>query len=267
MIELFYPYVPEEAKLEVMETLNSRWVGQGPKCDRFEEEFGKKFGLDHAISMNSGSAAIETAYELVGIQKGDEVISTPLTCNATNIPLLRMGAKIVWADINPATLCIDRDDVISKLTGRTKAVVNVHLGGIENDLGYLPVPIVSDACQALGVFSGDYSCNSFQAIKHITTGDGGMLTCSNAKDADKAKLLRWFGIDREKKIKNNWQAYTQRQITFDIEMLGYKRQMTDIAAAMGLAGLLHYDRIIAHLGKLFNLYKKLLPDTVELIDG
>lgn len=269
MIELFYPYIPEEAKNEVLETLDSRWIGQGPRCDRFERDFEKKFKVPHAISMNSGSAALETAYELANIQPGDEVITTPLTCTATNIPLLRMGAKIVWADINPATLCIDKEDVLRKITDKTKAVVNVHLGGIENDLGHLTVPVIGDACQALGVFTDDYVCNSFQAIKHITTGDGGMLSLKHSGEARRAKLIRWFGIDRQKKIVNNWKSYTERKITFDIEIFGYKRQMTDIAAAMGIAGLRYYDRVIAHRKKLFNLYKELLnniPDVI-LIDG
>lgn len=264
-INLFYPYVPENAVDEVVETLHSRWIGQGPKVDQFEADFSEKFNQKHCVALNSGSAALETAYELIGIQPGDEVITTPLTCTATNIPLLRMGAKIVWADINEDTLCIDKKDVLNKITNKTKAIVNVHLGGIESDLGKMPVPVVSDAAQALGVFNGDYTCNSFQAIKHITTGDGGMLVVNNAKEYAQAKLMRWFGIDREAKAKKNWQPYEKREMTFDIEVLGYKRQMTDIAAGMGIAGLRHYDVVIAHRQKLFELYKKLLK--VKVVDG
>jgi dTDP-4-amino-4,6-dideoxygalactose transaminase len=180
-----------------------------------------------------------------------------------------MGAKIVWADIRKDNLCLDPEDVKKRITNRTKAIVNVHLGGIENDLGKMPVPVVADACQALGVFNGDYTCCSFQAIKHITTGDGGMLVCPNKETYDKAKLMRWFGIDREKKIANNWQAYTKRQMTFNIDILGYKRQMTDIAAAMGIAGLGVYDKVISHRKKLFNLYKNLLKgvDGIKIVDG
>lgn len=269
MIDLFKPYVPYKVKSEVLDTLNSRWIGQGPKVDLFEKKFSQKFKTKYSIALNSGSAALETAYELVGIKKGDEVITTPLTCTATNIPLLRMGAKIVWADIKKDTLCINPKDILSKITPRTKAIVNVHLGGIENDLGKMPVPVIADACQALGVFNGDYTCNSFQAIKHITTGDGGMLTVGSEDEKHYAKLSRWFGIDREKKIANNWQAYQKRAMTFDIEILGYKRQMTDIAAAMGIAGLKYYDRVIEHRKKIFELYKKLLKgmDGIKVVDG
>ncbi len=265
MIHLFYPYVSKEAADEVADTLKSRWIGQGPKVDKFEDDFSQKFNQKYCVSLNSGSAALETAYELAGISAGDEVITTPLTCTATNIPLLRMGAKIVWADINKDTLCLDREDVLRKITPKTKAVVNVHLGGIENDLGEMPVPVISDAAQALGIFTGDYTCCSFQAIKHITTGDGGMLVVNNEEEYKKAKLMRWFGIDREAKARNEWQPYKDRQMTFDIEIQGYKRQMTDIAAGMGIAGLKNYYDMIAHRKKLFELYKKLLK--VPVVDG
>lgn len=269
MIPLFHPFVPDDAIGEVTETLRSRWVGQGIKVDKFEQEFERKFNQRNCVSLSSGSAALETAYELVGISAGDEVICTPLTCTATNIPLLRLGAKIVWADINPHTLCMDKNDVLRKITTKTKAIVNVHLGGIDNNLGKMPVPVVSDACQALGVFNGDFTANSFQAIKHITTGDGGMLCCPDDRTKKLAKLTRWFGIDREKKRDCGWQAYKQREMTFDIEVLGYKRQMTDIAAGMGLAGLRSYDRVIDHYDRLFRLYKDGLKDVkdIRVIDG
>lgn len=268
-IPLFYPYVPQEAIDEVNDTLKTRWIGQGEKVDKFEEEFGRKFNQNYCLTMNSGSAALETAYELVGIEPGDEVITTPLTCTATNIPLLRMGAKLIWADIDPNTLCLDAFDATLKITNKTKAIVNVHLGGIDNDLGWQPVPVISDACQALGVFNGDITCNSFQAIKHITTGDGGMLVVRDRDLYNKAKLMRWFGIDREKKQAANWQCYKERQMTFDIELLGYKRQMTDIAAALGLGGLKKYDYVLEYRRKLFNHYKTRLEGVpgIKVVDG
>src|SRR3990167_8870705 len=237
MIDLFRPFVPADARAAVDEVLRSRFVGQGPEVDRFERAFEKFFGLvpRSAVSVNSGTAALETAYDLLGLKYGDEVISTPLTCTATNIPLLRRGVKIVWADILPDTLCVDPFDVHSKITSKTKAVVQVHLGGIKADVGFLHIPVISDAAQALGIFTGDFTCCSFQAIKHLTTGDGGMLVVhskdrNNERDRNNAKLLRWFGIDREKKVRNHWQAYTERKMTFDIQLAGHKRQMNDIAA-------------------------------------
>ena len=252
-----------------MDTLNTRWIGQGPKVDQFEKLFENKFYVKNSVAVNSGTSALKTAYELIGIEQGDEVITTPLTCTATNIPLLQLGAKIVWADIRSENLCIDPRDIMRKITPKTKAIVNVNLGGIENDIGEMPIPIVADSCQALGVFNGDYVTNSFQAIKHITTGDGGMLTVPTEEKLREAKLRRWFGIDRERKLSTNWQSYLERKMTFDIEIVGDKRQMNDIAASMGIAGLKDYDYIIAYRSRLFNLYRQLLKDIdgIRLVDG
>lgn len=269
MIDLFFPYVPKEAIEAVSDVLRTRWIGQGPKVEEFEKEFAKLFNLKYVVSVSSGTAALETAYELIGLKKGDEVISTPFTCTATNLLLLRQGVKIVWADILPSTLCIDPVDVHAKLTPKTKAVVQVHLGGIKAEVGKLHIPVISDAAQALGIFVGDFSICSFQAIKHITTGDGGMLICPTERLRNEAKLQRWFGIDREKKVKNNWQAYLERKMTFDIKFPGTKRHMNDIAAAMGLVGLQHYHQVIEYRGKLFRLYKERLKDIdgITVIDG
>lgn len=272
--DLFRPFVPKEAREAVDEVLHSRFIGQGPKVDLFEREFENKFNLARksAVALNSGSSALETAYDLIGLKAGDEVITTPLTCTATNIPLARRRCKIVWADIDPKTLCIDPVDVRIKLTEKTKAVVQVHLGGIKADVGHMHIPVVSDAAQALGIFTGNYTCCSFQAIKHITTGDGGMLfvnTQTSERDRNNAKLLRWFGIDREKKIRNNWQAFKERQMTFDISLPGHKRQMTDIAAAMGIAGLAQYDYMMDKRFTQFGIYRDRLGSIpgITLVDG
>src|SRR3990167_6478178 len=178
-IHLFYPYIPKEAIDAVSEVLRSRWIGQGPKVEEFEKKFSNKF-RHRGISMSSGTAALETAYELCGFGPGDEVITTPFTCSATNLMILKTGAKIVWADILPDTFCIDPADIARKITNKTKAIVQVHVGGLTakaHELMIPNIPVISDAAQALGTFVGDYTCCSFQAIKHITTGDGGMLIC------------------------------------------------------------------------------------------
>ena len=269
MINLFEPYVPKEAIENVSDVLRSRFIGQGPRVDQFEKEFRTKFPVGHPVAVSSGTAALETAYDLINLKPGDEVITSPLTCTATNLPLLRKGIKLVWADILKETLCIDPLDVRSKMTSKTRAVVQVHLGGIKADCGIKHLPVISDAAQALGIFNGDFTCCSFQAIKHITTGDGGMIVCPDPKSAHTAKLLRWFGIDREKKIANNWQAYKERKMTFDIEVPGAKRHMTDIAAGMGLAGLKHYEEVITYREGLFEIYREGLAGLpgIKLVDG
>lgn len=274
-VVMAYPYLPASAITAVEAVLRSRWVGQGPKVDEFERKFEEKFGLPagSAIAVNSGTAALELAYDLLGLGPGDEVITTPLTCTATNIPLIRRGCRLVFADIRRDTLTLDSGDVQQKLTWRTKAIVNVHLHGVKSDLPEFTirrgrmrwrVPIVEDSAQALGIFGGRFTCCSFQAIKHITTGDGGMLVCYSPADAKEARLRRWFGIDRALKLANDWQPYRQRQILFDIRYPGYKFQMNDIAAALGLAGLAEYDAIMAHRAGIFSLYK---AAGLPLVDG
>ena len=269
MINLFRPYIPEETGLEINKTLQSGQIAQGAKVEEFEREFCKLFNVKYALSLNSGTSALETAYDIIKLKEGDEVITTPLTCTATNISLLHRGVKIVWADVLEDTLCIDPLDVQAKITEKTKAIVQVHLGGVKADVGVQHIPVVSDACQALGIFNGDFTCCSFQAIKHITTGDGGMLVVESGGIAHIIKLLRWFGIDREREVDNNWKAYKTRMMSFDIDILGYKRQMNDICATMGLVGLRHYAEALAHRKLLFNIYRQYLSaiDGIKIIDG
>lgn len=269
MIKLFAPYINKDIAKAVITTLFSGCLTQGPKVEEFEKEFSKLFNVKYAVSLNSGTSALETAYDLIGLKSGDTVISTPLTCVATNLTLLRRGMKIVWADILKDTLCINPLDVRAKLTKDTKAIVQVHLGGIQADVSNIHLPVISDACQALGIFTGDISTFSFQSIKHITTGDGGMIVVNNETDYHRAKLLRWFGIDRDRKIESNWKSYRTRMMCFDIELPGTKRHMNDIAAVMGLAGLKYYQKNIEHRHKIFSIYKERLSNIegLKIVDG
>jgi dTDP-4-amino-4,6-dideoxygalactose transaminase len=281
MIKLFQPYIPSNIIPALKETLSSGCLTQGRKVEQFEEEFKKLFKVNYAISLNSGTSALELAYDLVNLRKGDTVISTPFTCTATNIPLLARGINIIWADIDENTLNINKQDVLDKVamyeTGysiKIKAMIQVHLGGIISNLENLyyegkKIPIISDACQALGIFTGDMTACSFQAIKTITTGDGGMLIVNNEEDYKKAKLMRWFGINRERVIPDDWTAYKQRMMSFDIEMIGYKRHMNDIAATFGLCGLKDYHKVLEHRRKIFDIYKEGFKDLsgIKFIDG
>ena len=270
-VVMFHPYVTEEMIDGVIDTLKSRWIGQGPKVDLFEEMFAKKFGVQYPVSVNSGTAALSLAYHLADIQPGDEVISPVFTCSATNIALLHQGAKIVWADIDPDTLNPSKLDIEQKITSKTKAIVNVHLSGNLNDLGKMPVPVIGDSCQAHlpPLPHEDYVCYSFQAIKHLTTGDGGMLVVNNEDDYQRAKKLRWFGIDREAKQAANWQVYKGRSITTDFDEAGWKYQMTDIAAALGIGALKSYNHIMEHHYKIAQIYYEGLRENsnVAIIGG
>lgn len=265
---IFWPYIPKKDILkEISDTLDSRWLGQGPKCDLFEKKFGEKFGYDYPLFVNSGTSALELAYHLIGLKPGDEVIVPILDCTAGHMGLLRRGVKIVFADIDN-NLLIDWNDVRKKITPRTKAIIAVHLGGLQvKKPREIKLPIIVDAAQYHAPTWGDYICYSFQAIKHITTCDGGMLVLNNKKESDRASKLRWFGIDRRLKAKNDFQAWKYREMTFDIDEAGYKYQPTDIDACFGLAALPHLDRVIKYRQSLVSLYRKLLPNCIDIVAG
>lgn len=266
------PYVPEAAIEAVSETLRTRWIGQGPKVEEFERRFSsERAGGRPCVAVGSCTDALHLAYLLAGIGPGDEVIAPLFTCTATNIPLLYCGATIRFADVAPGSLNVDPAAVARMLTERTKAIVIVHYGGAPvrfGDMLTFPpgrhVPIIEDCAQALGSpMAGklaDFSCFSFQAVKHVTTGDGGMLVLDDPELLEQAKRMRWFGIDRAAKLNGTWAN--------DIYEIGYKYQMTDIGAAMGLAGIDSLDWQIVKRRHLRGGYAFLLAglDGIRLLD-
>jgi perosamine synthetase len=271
-IVLFYPQVSELAKKSVMETLNSRWIGQGPKVKLFEEAFSRKFAPNNpSIALGSGTDALHLSYILADLKPGDEVIAPLFTCTATNIPFLYMGVKIHFADIDSDTMNIDVKHVRKLMNSKVRAIVCVHYGGLPCDMDELQciakewnIPVIEDAAHAVGArYKGlnigsisDFTMFSFQAIKHITTGDGGMLLLKNKHLQDKANRIRWFGIDRKSKQAGIWEN--------DITEIGYKYQMTDIAAAMGIASLSEFDEHSKLRKKLFSIYEEELEGCKRL---
>jgi dTDP-4-amino-4,6-dideoxygalactose transaminase len=261
-IVLFHPHVPEAAIAEVVDTLRSRWIGPGPKVELFEKMFEERLSTPHtALAVGSGTDALHLAYVLAGIGEGDEVITPVFTCTATNIPLLYQRARIRFADIQRDTLNVDVGHVRSLISERTKALVCVHYGGLPCDmteLGALAkeygIPIIEDAAQAMGATYknrpigsiSDFTTFSFQAIKHVTTGDGGMLTIKDTRLVEKGKRIRWFGIDRSAKQLGTWEN--------DIKEIGYKYQMTDIGAAIAIASMRVFNATLAHRQALLRLY-------------
>ena len=261
-IVLFHPHIPSKAIEKITKTLKTRWIGQGPQVDEFEARFKFDFDLSGtALAVGSGTDALHIAYLLAGIKKDDEVLTPLFTCTATNIPLLYIGAKPIFVDIDPCTLNMSVEDIKKKITPKTKAIICVHYGGLPCDMDEIHsiakeynIPVIEDAAHALGAkYKGKYigelsefTMFSFQAIKHLTTGDGGMLVFKDHDQLRKAQRLRWFGIDRTDKQKGIWEN--------DIQDIGYKYQMTDIGACLGLAGLDEFDQTLAYRQKLFSLY-------------
>lgn len=275
MIPLFWPQIYKEEWLEALDKVfSTRWIGQGPMVDEFEKKFAQKFNYKHCLSVNSGSAALELAYHLIGIKENDEVLTTILTCTATNIPLLRRKVNLKFVDISD-DLTMNYEDLERKISKKTRAIVAVNLTGIQVDNRIFKIakkhhiPVVVDACQSLGISEalGDYICYSFQAIKHFTTGDGGMLVLRNKKDYQRAKKLRWFGIDREAKRERGWRALVNHKTAMEIEEAGYKHHMNDMAAALGLVGLKYSDKILRHRRAICEAYDKKLPKDFKRIYG
>jgi dTDP-4-amino-4,6-dideoxygalactose transaminase len=234
--------------------LESGWIGEGPKVAEFEEALGPVLGRQNVTAVNSCTSAIHLALRLAGVGAGDEVITTAMTCSATNEPILIAGATPVWADIDPTSGNISPEDIREKLTDKTRAVVVVHWGGYPCDLDEIMdigkeagVAVIEDAAHSIGsTYHGapigshaDYVCFSFQAIKTITTGDGGALVCRDADAHRLGRSLRWLGIDRERRQVNEYNI-----ADWDIVHAGYKFHMNDIAAVIGLGQLPHLEDVV-----------------------
>jgi dTDP-4-amino-4,6-dideoxygalactose transaminase len=251
-IPLFKVFMPESVLGPLKEVLFSGYIGEGPRVEEFEHRLRPWLGSENILATNTGTAAIQLALRLADVDIGNEVISTPMTCTATNEPIIAMGAKIVWADIDPWTANIDPNDVAKKITPKTKAILCVHWGGYPCELDELNaiaskhgIKLIEDACHAFGSTyhnkpigcHSDFSCFSFQAIKEMTTIDGGALTCRSSEDRERGRLLRWYGIDR---------TIRDRDLRFeaDITEYGYKFHMNDVTATIGLEQLKYVGKTI-----------------------
>jgi len=270
------PYITPEMRSAVARTLETRWIGQGPQVDRFEEDFSRFLGT-RTVATSSGTASLHMAYVLAGVRHGDEVVAPLFTCTATNTPLLQCGARIKFADVAPNSLNVGIGQINAAVTEKTKAIVIVHYGGapIKHMPGIVAlcrhrgIALIEDCAQAVGSrfndgklagTAGDFAAFSFQAVKHITTGDGGMLAIRNPDLVEKAKRIRWFGIDRAAKLEDRWAN--------DITELGYKYQMTDIAASMGIESLKMLPEQLKQRAYMMGAYQAGLFDTpgIEILD-
>ncbi len=251
-IVLFKVHMPKSVDQPLLEVLHSGFVGQGPKVDEFERQLSEYLGNRYCLTLNSGTSGLQLALRLAGVGAGDEVITTAMTCTATNMPILAAGARIVWADVDPVTGLIDPEDIERKITPKTRAIIMVHYGGMPCDLERInqiakqySLKTIEDAAHALGAeYQGekignhsDFVVFSFQAIKHISTVDGGLLVCRDEEDYRRGKLLRWYGIDRE-------QSRKDYRCEEDIREYGYKFHMNDIAATIGIEQLKYLDGIV-----------------------
>lgn len=262
----------QDVDKHVMPTLKSGFITQGPKVQDFEDALQSYLGFEYGLTVNSGTSALMLALKLAGAGPGTNVVSTPMTCSATNEAIAASGADIIWADVNKYGN-IDPGDVLRKINERTVAVMAVDWGGLPCDYDELRnvidmcagpnnnIKIIEDAAHAFGaiykgqsvaVSGGDFVCYSFQAIKHITCGDGGLVVCPDEETYERGKLLRWFGLDR-----TSSDAMRSRQ---DIQEIGYKWHMNDISASIGLANLAHADEIVDGHRKIAAYYDFAIED-------
>lgn len=247
MITVYTTYIHPSATQLVSETLQSTFISEGKKVKEFESRLTETLGISHPVALNSGTTALHLALVLAGIGEGDEVICPAQTFVASALVVVQQGAKPVFADIKWESGNIDPASIRQKITPRTKAIIAVHWSGMPCDMDEIGaiakehnLVVIEDAAHALGAtYKGkaignisDYTCFSFQAIKHLTTGDGGAISCINEEKAKEAFTRRWFGIERATAIPSE---LGERQ--YNIGMLGFKYHLNDYSAALGLANL------------------------------
>lgn len=281
MIPLFSTHIPKLAGEEVKRLIESGWLNRGKKAELFEQSFMKMFGCNNALSVNSCTSALRLAYDIAkSIAKEDkrinpEIITTPYTMIATNTALLECRIRPVFVDINYETININPDDIENNITDDTIAIVGVDYAGLPCDWNKInriakkyDLIVIQDAAQALGAkYCGsdinkwtDMTCYSFQAIKHITTGDGGMFVTINPFIAELAKRKIWFGIDKDARIQ------TELGTVFpDITTLGFKYAMNDVSATMGIEGLKDLEWILKRRAEIAKQYREELMGVKDLL--
>ena len=250
MIPLVKPYLPPREVLmpRLEEILYSGYIAEGQVVYDFEDDLKQFLGNPHVLAVQSGTAALHIALSLLNIGPGDEVISTPMTAEPTNTTIALTGAKVVWGDVDPKTGLLDPDSVRSKITERTRAIVLVHYAGMVCDMNRFTklsqeygIPVIEDAAHAFGSgYQGKvvgscsrFTCYSFQAIKQLTTVDGGAIAFTNPEEVAPARKLRWFGLDKKVPRLEN-----------DITRAGFKYGMNNVTATIGRVQMEGYRQIL-----------------------
>ena len=262
------PDIGEEEIQEVVDSLRSGWITTGPKTRKFEQDFTAYLGGDlHAVAVNSATAGLHLAVEACGLGPGDEAITTTHTFTATAEVLRYVGADPVFVDVSLETYCIDTAAVASAVTPRTRAILPVHYAGLACDMAAITrlarshgLRVIEDAAHAfparhgsrlIGTLDSDATVFSFYATKTIATGEGGMLVTRDEQLARRARIMRLHGIDRDA-----FDRYTANTPAWYYEVIapGFKYNMTDVAAALGLQQLRKADRFLERRRQLAARY-------------
>lgn len=269
------PDISEAEIAEVAEVLRSGWITTGAKASAFEEAFGVYCGADGAVALASATAGMHVAFEALNLTAGDEVITPSLTWVSTPNLLMLRGAKPVWVDVDKNTLLLQPEAVEAAITPRTKAIVPVHYAGVPADLDALrtiaakhQITLIEDAAHAAGTLYKNQQIGksgtaifSFHPIKNMTTGEGGMLCSDDACFLQKVRQLKFHGLGVDA-----FDRQTQgRSPQAEVLEPGYKYNLTDIAAVMGLGQLARLEEFIAKRTALANLYNTLLKEIPEVL--
>jgi dTDP-4-amino-4,6-dideoxygalactose transaminase len=269
------PWIEEEECAEVIKTLSSGWITTGPRAQRFEESFKEYIGVRNAVAVNSCTAGLHLSLAALDIQAGDEVITSPFTFCATAHAIVHLDATPIFADIEIDTRNIDPARVREKLSARTKAILLVHYGGHPCEMDDVRdlarehnLKVIEDAAHAVAAeyrdrkvgSLGDIASFSFYATKNMTTGEGGMVTTDDDQLAEKVRLLSLHGISRDA-----WRRY-ERGGSWYYEVLypGFKYNMSDIQAALGLQQLAKLGRFQRIRENLVEKYNEALADVPEI---
>ncbi len=240
MIPLFKVYMSKTVKPAVIDTLYSGYIGENDRNKEFEQALSKVIGNDNVATTNCCTSALMISLRLAGVGHYDCILTSPMTCLATNAPILALGARPIWVDVGKDGN-MDVMDLASKLRNHpVKAILCVHWGGVPCEMFEINrlarqygIPVIEDAAQALGAKDiGNYSnyvCFSFQAIKQVTSIDGGAIAFKSKSECDRAKLMRWYGFDRT--------LGSEMRCTQDPAEFGYKMHMNDVNAVIGLENL------------------------------
>ena len=270
------PWIEEEERQEVVDTLKSGWLSIGPKVKKFEDSLAGYTEAKYAIALNSCTAALHLSLVALGIGGGDEVITTPFTFVATANVIVHVGAKPVFVDIERDTYNIDPEKVEEAVTSKTRAIIPVHYAGQPCDMKTINeiaeghgLSVVEDAAHALGAeYEGkkigtfsDATCFSFYPTKNITTGEGGAVTTNNKELADKLGVLRLHGMD-----KSAWKRYSFKgSWYYEVLECGFKENMSDIQAALGIHQIRKLDKFMEIRRKYAEIYTKELGKLGEII--
>jgi dTDP-4-amino-4,6-dideoxygalactose transaminase len=270
-LPLTRPWIGKEEKREVMDTLDGVWLSRGPKVSRFEEDFKNYTGANHAIAVSSCTAALHVSLVAAGVKEGDEVITSPLTFPATTNAVLYERANPVLVDVDRRTFNIDTKLIEKVITGKTKAIIPVHMAGQPCDMDEIlaiakrrNLVVIEDAAHAVGAkygekhagTIGEAGCFSFYASKNIVTGDGGMITARNDEFASFARVISLHGMST-----TAWNRYSKEGAShWDLVYPGFKYNMTDIEASLGIHQLRKIEEITSRRQKWSNRYDELLAD-------